>query len=220
MKIIAMVPIKLNSQRVVNKNIREFHDGTPLIQFILRALVETKEIDEVYVYCSDEKIKEYLIDGVKFLKRPAYLDEDTSNCNDIISCFIKEVEGDCFVVSHTTSPFTKSESISRCIEAVVSDNEYDCAFTVEAVKNFMWSNGKPINFDPSAFPRTQDLDPIYVETSGAFVFSREVFETYQRRIGVSPCFVEVSDMECIDIDTEGDLEKAQGIYQYHKRNAL
>lgn len=215
MKTVAMVPIKLNSERVKEKNLRTFYDGKPLIQFILEALVHSKLVDEVYVYCSDERIRDYLIDGVKFLKRPAFLDSDSSNCNDIIREFIKEVKADCYVVSHATAPFTTTESINRCIESVINTETYDSAFTVEKIQTFMWENGKPLNFDPNHFPRTQDLNPIYMETSGAFVFTREVFEKYNRRIGISPCLVEVEPMESCDIDTEYDMSVAQALYQYN-----
>jgi CMP-N-acetylneuraminic acid synthetase len=220
MKTVAMVPIKMNSERVKDKNIRSFCDGKPLVRFILEALVGSKLIDDVYVYCSNNRIQKYLIDGVKFLKRPEYLDLNTSNCNDIIREFMKEVEADYYVVSHATAPFTRTESIDRCIENVVDSNLYDSAFTVERIQNFMWSNGKPMNFDPDYFPRTQDLEPIYLETSGAFVFSRKVFDTYNRRIGISPCLVEVNPMESCDIDTEYDMTVAQALYQYEIGNGM
>lgn len=214
MKIVAMVPIKLNSERVKEKNLRTFYDGKPLIHFILEALVRSTLINEIYVYCSDERIRDYLIDGVRFLKRPAFLDLNTSNCNDIIREFVKEVRADYYVVSHATAPFTKTESIDRCIDNVVNSDKYDSAFTVEKIQNFMWTNGRPLNFEPSHFPRTQDLEPIYVETSGAFVFPIEVFETYNRRIGIKPCLVEVEPAESCDIDTEYDMSVAQALYQY------
>ena len=217
-RIVAMVPIKLNSERVKEKNRRPFYDGKPLVQFILEALVKSKRVDEVYVYCSSERIKEYLIDGVKFLKRPEYLDGNNCNCNDIIREFMKEVDADYYVVSHATAPFTKPESIDRCIASVVDGNEYDSSFLVEKIQTFLWSEGKPINFDPDHFPRTQDLEPIYIETSGAFVFSKEVFETYNRRVGVKPCLVEVEPMESIDIDTEYDMFVAQSIYKNLQEN--
>ena len=69
MKIVAFVPIKMNNERVPGKNTKCFDDGTPLIQCILKSLVQVPEIDEIYVYCSNEKIKDYLIEGVKYLKR-------------------------------------------------------------------------------------------------------------------------------------------------------
>lgn len=213
MKTVAMIPIKMNSERVKEKNIRPFFDGKPLIQFIQEALIKSKKIDEVYVYCSSDMIVSYLIEGIRFLKRPDFLDLDSSNCNDIIREFIKEVQADYYVVSHATAPFTKTESIDRCIDAVVKNNKYDSAFTVEKIQTFMWNNGKPMNFDPNCFPRTQDLEPIYMETSGAFVFSKNVFDKYNRRIGIKPCLVEVEPIESCDIDTEYDMLVAQSIYR-------
>lgn len=213
-----MVPIKLNSERVKEKNLRPFCDGKPLVQFILEALKGCRHIDEIYVYCSSERIKDYLIDGVKFLKRPDFLDLNTSNCNDIIREFMKEVDADCYVVSHATAPFTRSESIDKCIEKVVGEEDYDSAFTVEKIQTFMWEKGKPMNFDVDHFPRTQDLSPIYMETSGAFVFPKWVFEKYNRRVGMKPALVEVEPIESSDIDTEYDMMVAQALYKYMSEN--
>ena len=69
MKIVAFVPIRLNSKRVVNKNLKLLGDK-PLMCYILDTLVKIKAIDEVYVYCSQEEIIKYLPERVKFLKRP------------------------------------------------------------------------------------------------------------------------------------------------------
>lgn len=213
MKVVAMVPIKLNSERVREKNVRRFCDGTALVQFILRALARSKKIDEIYVYCSSHRIEEYLDGRTRFLERPPYLDGNDCNCNDIIREFMKVVDADVYVVSHATAPFTRPESIDRCVEAVAS-GEYDSAFTVEPLRTFVWQEGRPLNFDPNRFPRTQDLEPMYLETSGAFAFTREVFETYGRRVGVKPCLVEIKDPnEGIDIDTEHDMLVAQAIYR-------
>lgn len=214
MKTVAMVPIKLGSERVKGKNIRPFYDGKTLVEFIQESLVKSELVDEVYVYCSDESIKDYLIDDVRFLKRPEYLDLNTSNCNDIIREFVKVVDADVYVVSHATAPFTKPESIDRCVHAVIDDNGYDSAFTVERLQTFLWSGGRPVNFDPDRFPRTQDLEPLYLETSGAFAFPRWVFEKYDRRIGIRPCLVEVEPEEGCDIDTEFDMAVAQSLYRY------
>ena len=174
-KVVSMIPIKLNSERVKDKNIRAFFDGKPLVAFIAEAVSQSRYIDEAYVYCSNEKIKDYLPNKVNYLKRPEFLDENNYNCNDIIREFMKVVDADIYSVNHSTAPFTLSESIDRCIETVGADNEYDSAFLVKKVQTFLWSKGKAMNFDPQHFPRTQDLEPIYVETSGAHVFTREVF---------------------------------------------
>ena len=67
----------------------------------------------------------------------------------------------------------------------------------------------PLNFDASNLPRTQDLKPIYQETSGVYVFTKEVFEKYHRRIGMRPFIKEVSFKEAVDIDNPEDFILAE-----------
>ena len=208
---VGMIPIKLNNQRIPGKNIKCFDDGTPLINFIQRALLGSKLLDEIYVYCSDESIKEYLLPNIRFLKRPYFLDEDRCNCNDIIREFIKEVHADFYCVSHVTGPFTQSLSIDTCIEKVQS-GVYDSAFMARKIQEFLWSDGKTINFDLQNFPRTQDLEPIYTETPGAYVFSADTFQKYGRRVGINPYIHEVSEIESRDIDYPDDFAIANAIY--------
>lgn len=212
MKTVAMIPIKLNNERFPGKNIKRFFDGTPLISFIQKTLLKTEGINKIYVYCSDKSIQEYLLPGVEFLKRPLYLDGQSCNCNDILAEFMKAVEADIYVASHATGPFTRSESVSKCIEAVKS-GQYDSAFIAAKVQQFLWKDGVPLNFDIQNFPRTQDLDPIYIETPGAYVFKKNVFLKYHRRVGIKPYICESEEYEEIDIDNKKDFDLANIIYQ-------
>lgn len=212
MRTVALIPIKLGSKRVPQKNIKPFYDGTPLMHFIQKVCLESDRIDDVYIYCSDDKVKEYILPGVKFLKRPEYLDGDNINANDFIREFMKSVDADIYVNAHTTSPFAKVETINACIDKVAS-GEYDSAFCAESIKAFMWENGKPINFDPDHFPRTQDLPVIYAETSIAYVFTKETFNKYNRRVGIKPYIQEVGKIEAIDIDYPEDFDIANAIYK-------
>lgn len=212
MKVVALIPIKLGSKRVPGKNIKPFFDGTPLMHFIQRTCLESKLIDEVYIYCSDDAVKDYVLPGVTYLKRPAFLDADSVNANDFIREFMKTVDADIYVNAHTTSPFAKVETIDDCISKVAS-GEYDSAFCAENIKTFMWSKGKPMNFDPDHFPRTQDLPDIYGETSIAYVFTKESFLKNNRRLGVKPFIKEVGKIEAMDIDYPEDFEMANAIYK-------
>ena len=47
MKVVALVPIKMNNERTPGKNTKQFDDGTPLIHFILKALKNAEEIDDL-----------------------------------------------------------------------------------------------------------------------------------------------------------------------------
>ena len=90
MKVVAFVPIRLNSKRVVGKNLKIL-GGKPLMQYILETLVKVNNIDEVYVYCSSEEVIPYLPQGVKFLKRSTALDGDETLGKEIYEAFVKEV---------------------------------------------------------------------------------------------------------------------------------
>lgn len=212
MKTVALIPIKLDSKRVPSKNIKSFFDGTPLMHFIQKVCLDAKTIDEVYIYCSDEEVKKYIIPEVQFLKRPEYLNGDDINANDFIREFMKVVEADIYVNAHTTSPFAKPETIDDCVKQVAS-GKYDSAFCAEAIRTFLWKDDKPINFDPDHFPRTQDLPLIYGETSIAYVFTKESFIKHNRRLGSHPYIKEVDKIEAMDIDYLEDFDICNAIYK-------
>lgn len=211
MKTVAFVPIKLNNERAPGKNTKRFEDGTALITCLLKTLVKVPELDEIYVYCSKEEIKDYLVEGVTYLKRPQFLDTKDATPQDIISSFMSQVDADIYMVSHCTSPFVKAERFSDCVHKV-RDEEYDSAFTAEKIQRLLWSEGKPLNFDAENIPRTQDLIPIYNEVSAAYVFRKETFLKLHRRIGSHPYICKVSGIECLDIDYPEDFEIANAAY--------
>ncbi|MBR4761915.1 MAG: acylneuraminate cytidylyltransferase family protein, partial [Clostridia bacterium] len=169
-----------------------------------------------YVYCSDPDVKNYIPDTVKFLKRPAWLDGDLVKGFDIYREFIKTVDADVYVLAHTTSPFIKRESVENALGNVLS-GEHDSAFSAERIQTFAWYKGAPVNYDLNDVPRTQDMEPIYVETSAFFIFKKEIFTVHNRRIGYKPFIQEVSGIEAVDIDEKKDYEfakllaKAEGI---------
>ncbi|MDO4191298.1 MAG: acylneuraminate cytidylyltransferase [Bacteroidales bacterium] len=207
MKIVAVMPIKLMNERCPGKNIRLL-GGKPLLQHELDNLKLTHLCDSINVYCSDEAVVPFLPEGVNFLQRPASLDLPTSNFSQIFTCFMSEIDADIYVYAHATAPFITKETMAQCIEAVAS-GEHDSAFCAVKLQDYLWQNGQPLNFDATNLPRTQDLEPIYQETSGVYVFTKEVFEKHHRRIGVKPFIKEVSFKEAIDIDNPEDFDLAE-----------
>lgn len=211
MKVAAYLPIKLNNERFPGKNVKAFSDGTPLCRLMFDTISQVDEIDDIYCFCSDESIKEYLSGRVQFLKRGKELDIAETKCQDIVSSFLEKVDVDIIVLAHVTSPFVKVESIRECVKQVCS-GEYDSAFTAGVVQDFLWQDGKPLNFDPSSIARTQDLPRIYKESVGCYVFTKDVFEKTGRRIGYKPYICEVDSIEEVDIDYPEDFVIANAIY--------
>lgn len=214
MKTVAFFPIKLNNERTPGKNIKPFSDGTPLMNFVQKSLIELKNkgiIDDVFCFCSQEEVIPYLIEGVKFLKRPEELDRKETKGTEIYETFVKMIHADIYVLAHATSPFVTSEHIEECIRHVQS-GEYDSAFCAKKIQNFLWNDGQPLNFELNNPPRTQDMKPIYMELSTPYVFTREGFEKYHSRSGKKPFICEASEIEAIDIDYPEDFELANIVY--------
>lgn len=209
MKTVAFVPIRLNSQRVEGKNLRLL-GGEPLMTYLLRSLIGAKNIDEVYVYCSNADIKEYLPEGVKFLQRDERLDSNTTLGREIYDAFTREVEADIYVLAHATSPFIKTRTIEDAV-AKVQSGDYDSAFSAEKIQTFAWWQGQPLNYSFENVPRTQDLEPLLVETSAFFIFQRELWMEHHRRIGFRPYAAITDRIESIDIDNPDDFLLAEAI---------
>lgn len=206
MKTVALIPIKLNSQRLPYKNILPLA-GHPLCWHICNTLNHVIGVDEVYVYCSDETVTKYIPPNIRFLKRDKKLDGNFIKGAEIYQSFINEVDADVYILAHTTSPFIKKESIENALENVLNGS-HDSAFSAERIQTFAWYQGKPVNYDLNDVPRTQDMEPIWVETSGFFIFKKDIFTENHRRIGFTPYIQEVSGIEAIDIDEKQDYDLA------------
>jgi CMP-N-acetylneuraminic acid synthetase len=202
MNIVSFVPIKLNSVRLKNKNILPLN-GKPLCWHVLKTLLLAME--HVYIYASTEKVMDYAPSGVKFIKRPVELDSDKTLGLEIYSSFVKCVPCEFYCLAHVTSPFLSVETINKGIDAL--SQGHDSAFTARKEQTFAWYCGKPINYHLDHVPRTQDISPVYIETSGYYMFSRSVIES-GRRIGNNPAIIEVNAVEGLDIDTSSDYELA------------
>lgn len=211
MKVAAYVPIKLNNERTPGKNTKLFDDGRALCTFMFNTIANVKGIDEAYCFCSDERIKEYLPDGVNFLKRSDSLDTSATQCHEIIRAFLNEVDADIVVLCHATCPFIKVESIEKCIK-MVKTGDYDSAFTVSQIRDFLWKDGEPLNFNPGFAVKTQDLPEVYKESIGCYVFTKEMFMSSNRKVGFKPYLCPIDAYEEVDIDYPEDFEIANAIY--------
>ena len=86
--------------------------------------------------------------------------------------------------------------------------------TVSSVKEFMWLNGKALNYDPLNAPNSQNLPDVVALNFGTTVVKREDLIKNHNIIGKNPDFVLTSDIEAIDIDTPLDFYIAERMYQH------
>lgn len=218
MKTVAFVPIRLNSKRVIGKNLKLL-GGKPLLCYVLDTLSKVNGVDEVYVYCSQESIIDYLPQSVRFLKRPDFLDCDETLGKDIYEEFIKVVDADIYILAHTTSPFLKISTFENALRKIKEEG-YDSAFSAEKIQTFTWYKGSPLNYDLKEIPRTQTIEPVYVETSAFFMFRSGVWKVHKQRIGFKPYMALVDKIEGIDIDWPEDFEFAENILKVYTKDFI
>lgn len=218
MKIVAVIPIRKGSQRVKDKNLRPFA-GTTLLENKIESLLKVPEIDEIIVNTNSEAAIEFVALEYENTKVHAQRREEyyaSSECSG--SEFFKHLgevtDTDIFVYTPCTSPFIKPETISSCIRMFLENQtKCDCVSTVSSVKEFLWLDGKPMNYNPENAPNSQNLPDVVALNFGATVVSRENLIKNSNIIGHSPNFVRTSDIEAIDIDTPLDFYLAEQIYQ-------
>ena len=212
-KIVALMPIKMNNERLQGKNIKIL-GGKPLLRHQLDMILTMSDISNTYVYCSNTDIKQYLPEDVVFLKRDTSLDLPTANFSEIFESFMKKIDADIYVYVHATAPYISKETAQECI-AAVSSSQYDSAFCAVKIQDFLWKDGKTMNFDAQKLPRSQDIDIIWRETSGIYVFTKESFKKTKSRIGNRPFIKNVNFKEAIDINELEDFQLAELFLEYN-----
>jgi len=221
MKVTALLPMKGNSERVKNKNMRDF-GGKPLYHAVMGVLLKCRNIDKVVINTDSEIIKNDALknfDRVQVIDRPVEIQGDFVAMNDIIAYDLSKLDGEYFLQTHSTNPLVSPETIDRAIEYFFENlNKYDSVFSVTRLQTRLyWADGSPVNHNPAELLRTQDLPPVYEENSNFFVFSKASFSASgNKRIGLKPAMFEMNKLEAVDIDEPEDFELAELLYT--KRN--
>lgn len=221
MRIIALLPMKGNSERVPNKNLKDFA-GKPLYHRVMDTLIDSKYIDKVVVNTDSEVIKadleKYFQNKVIIIDRPQEIIGDFVSMNKVIECDINQVEADIYIQTHSTNPLLKTKSLDNAIEKMmelVKDEAFDSIFSVTKLQTRLYrENGLPFNHNPEELLRTQDLEPLFEENSNFYIFTKNSFNNAnQKRIGTKPFMFEIDKIEAVDIDEPQDFIIAESLYK-------
>jgi CMP-N-acetylneuraminic acid synthetase len=221
MRIVALLPMKGNSERVPNKNLKDF-SGKPLYHCVMEALLGSTYITNVVVNTDSVAIKadiqKKFPERVIIVDRPAEIVGDFVSMNKVIECDIDKVEADFYIQTHSTNPLLKTSSIDAALEKMISFQKagtYDSIFSVTKIQTRLYkSSGEPFNHNPEELLRTQDLDPLYEENSNFYIFTKSSFEKAgDKRIGINPYMFEIDKIEAVDIDEPQDFIIAEALYK-------
>ena len=227
MKIVALLPMKANSERVRGKNFKVFGEK-PLFRWVLDTLTSISDIDSVVINTDarDILVENGLMESKKIIIRDRRKEicGDFTSMNLVIEDDVKNIDADIYLMTHTTNPFLSKKSIQDAIkkfEDALDKKLADSLFSVnKSQERFYYQNGLPINHDPTNLIRTQDIEPWFIENSNLYLFTRESFYKTQARIGLKPIMLETPLYESTDIDTPDDWDLAEVMIEYYKKKGI
>jgi len=219
-KVVALVPMRHNSERVPGKNYRPFA-GCPLYHHIISNLLACPLITEVVIDTDSRRIMEDAsqhFPQVRLIERPEHLRDGTIPMNDVLLYDVTQTDSVYYLQTHSTNPLRCTETISKAIETFLYSEDHDSLFGVTRLQTRLYdAKGSPINHDPDILLRTQEMQPVYEENSTLYIFSRETLEVRKNRIGWCPIMFEVNRDEATDIDEESDFIFAEFLFKQRQK---
>lgn len=216
--LVALMPMRHNSERIKGKNYRPFGDGRPLFQHMLDTLLQTEGIDKVVIDTDSPLVfeicgKDY--PEVVLIDRPAHLRDGHTPMNNVLLHDINQVDSRFYLQTHSTNPLLSKDTVTRAVQEFLTNYPInDSLFSVTRVQTRLWDQlARAVNHNPSILLRTQDLPPIYDENSCIYIFDKQTLTERQNRIGYRPRMFEMDPFEAQDIDEEINFQVAEAIFR-------
>lgn len=200
--------------RVKNKNIRPFA-GSTLLEVKIEQLKRIGNIDEVVVNSNDDEILAIAERaGVTTVRRDPYYASNTVSMSEAYRNMAENIDTDVIVYANCTNPVIKDETIYDIIEFYKAhSDEYDSVNSAHLVKEFMFRDGKPMNYDLLNQPRSQDLPDISALNFAVNVLSRDAMISCRNVVGMKPYLYNIDSIEATDIDDPIDFFIAEQLYR-------
>ncbi len=213
-KIVAIVPVRKGSKRIKNKNFKKFANSN-LLEIKLKSLKKIKLINEIIVSTDSSKaIQIAKKHNVSFHIREKYFASSKCTNSEFFENLAKSIDSDFLMYTPCTAPLIKSSTIQNLIKKFLNIYpKYDSANTINYIKEHLWLNNKPINYNPKKSPNTQDLPDIMKLTYGANIISRKLMISKKNVLGNNPYFHNISDIEGLDVDNPIDFDVAEYLYK-------
>jgi CMP-N-acetylneuraminic acid synthetase len=215
-RLVAILPMRHSSERMVGKNYREFA-GKPLFHHILHSLLSCQIIDKIVVDTDSpiiiDQVKK-LFPDVQIVVRPKHLCDGKTPMNEVLLNTINQIPSEFYLQTHSTNPNLTVNSIKGAINKFLEIYpSYDSLFSVTKRQVRYWDSlARPVNHNQSILLRTQDLPPIYEENSCIYIFNRDILERKHNRIGERPFLFEIPEIEAQDIDAELNFLVAEFLF--------
>ena len=227
MKIIGMIPARIGSKRVKNKNLRLINNK-PLISYVIETVKKTNIFDDIYLnsdsYIFDKIAKKY---SINFYKRKDILGSDKATNDQFTLDFLENIHCDILIQILPTSPFITKKEIESFYKYMIKQ-KLNTLISVEEKQIACLYKSKPINFKTlSPNPPSQNMIPVKSYATVLMGWSRKKFisnmkkynSAYHGGNGKTGYFT-IKGLSTIDIDTEDDFRLVEKIMLANIKNNI
>ena len=216
MKVIAMVPARMGSERLKMKNLALLN-GRPLISYAIEAAKASGVFSRIVVNSDGDVFREIAQRyDVEYYARPPQLGSSDTKSDDVIYDFVLKHPCDLVAWVNPISPLQTGNEIRDVVNYFIQEN-LDSLITVKDEQVHCVYNGEPINFSVKGlFAKTQDLQPVQSFVYSVMMWRTQVFtEAYQRQGYALLCgklgYFPVSKESSMIIKTDVDLKMAESV---------
>lgn len=228
-KISFFLPTRKGSERVKNKNTRDFAGVSGgILKIKLEQLLQVDSIDDIVVSTNDPDTvvvaNSFNSPKIRIIERPEHLCLSSTNIEEFITYIPSIIEAEHVFWVHATAPFVTADDYEVALKKyweVLESKDFDSLVSVTKIQQFLWDAeiNRCINHDRSVvkWPRTQDLKPLYEINHAFYINSVDNYRKYSDRIGLNPDLYELDKIKSFDIDWEDDFKIAEVIYEKYFR---
>lgn len=217
------MPVRKNSKRILNKNTRSlpnYKNGLIEIKIkqfkkLRNLLKKNKPLQfksvEFIVSTNCPIVKKYCkkFRWLKVHERNKYLSSDSS-IQELIELIPNICNGKFILWTHVTSPFFGEREYFQFLKKYfLAKKPTKSAFSADSIQKFLYNNRRgwiSHNSKNNSWPRTQDLEKIYIANSAAFIASIKIYKKYKNRLCNSPIpITSNNEFAGFDVDEMKDL---------------
>ena len=215
--LVAVITVRKGSVRVKNKNFKSFDKKNLLIHKI-QTLKKVKGLDDIIVNTDSSKainIAKKL--KVNFFRREDYYASSECSNSDFWSNIAKNTNSKYIMFTHCTNPLIKEKTYNDFMNVFKKNkNKFDSFNTVSEVKEFLFKKNKPINFNLSKAPNSQNLPDIVKLNFAINILLTEQMHKTKTLIGKKPYFYKLNQVEGYDINTPLEFSFAEHLFNNTK----
>ena len=218
MNYIAMIPARLGSQRLKQKNLREI-EGIPLIVHAIRKCKAAQVFSEIWVNTEADEIGMFAEqEDVGYHKRPEVLANNVATSEQFVYEFLQHHPCEYLVQVHSIAPLLTVADVAAFVGALEAEKP-DVMLSVINENLECLYQGAPVNFTFDKKENSQDLFPVQRVCWSITAWKRSTFmavyeegktATYAGAVKVFP----ISRLAGHVIKTEEDLAIAEAVLSY------